>query len=242
MIDRALMKREAKLSMRGRKPSVYLVTLVYIIIVDVLAVLSFRVENGIGVMEYYNLLMEYGMDGLYNMPVSEPSFFGSILAIAISVMSTVLAAGYLYFSMRVSRGQQAGFGELFDGFGLFFKIWGLSIVMSLFIMLWSLLLVIPGIIASYRYSMALFILLDDPDKPIMECIRESKEITNGYKMELFVLELSFIGWNLLALIPFVGLFVTPYYEVTRAKFYNALSGWTPDVVEADYTVKEPWEM
>ena len=176
------------------------------------------------------------------MPVYEPSFFGSILAVAIGVMSTVLAAGYYWYAMCVSRGQQAGFGELFDGFGLFFKIWVLGIVMNVFIFLWSLLLVIPGIVASYRYSMAMYILLDDPDKPIMDCIRESKEMTAGYKMELFVLDLSFIGWNMLALIPFVGLFVTPYYEVTRAKFYNALSGWTPDVVGTDYSVKEPWEM
>ena len=99
---------------------------------------------------------------------------------------------------------------------------------DLFIWLWSLLFVIPGIIAAYRYSMALYILLDHPEFGIMDCLRESKAITAGHKMELFKLDLSFLGWGLLTALPYVGflisVFVTPYYAITHAFYYERLSG------------------
>lgn len=236
MIDRAYMKEKAKASMRGRKPSIFLVTLVFLIINAVLNVLSVRVDLGVGMVEYFEMLING------EVPYVESSFAGSLISFAITLMLSVIGAGYSYYSLRVSRGEEAGFGELFDGFGIFFKVVFLEIVMGIFIGLWSLLFVIPGIIAAYRYSFALYILLDDPDKGIMECISESKEMTYGYKGQLFVLDLSFIGWNLLTAIPFVSLYVTPYTNVTRANYYNELSGWRPEaqpVYEAEY--KEPWE-
>ena len=69
------------------------------------------------------------------------------------------------------------------------------------IMLWSLLLVVPGVIAAYRYSQAFYILADDPRKSPHQCIEESKQMTMGNKMALFLLDLSFIGWIILAQIP-----------------------------------------
>lgn len=235
MIERAQIKAEAKAAMRGKKPSVYIVTLVFVAIINVLGALSIRVELGMSVVEYYEMLLA-GRE-----PYANTSFFAYILSLAIGVMNLVLSAGFSWYTLRVARGEEAGFGELFDGFGLFFKIWVLNIVVSFFVFLWSLLFVIPGIIAAYRYSMALYVLLDDPDTPVMECIQRSKDMTNGYKAELFILDLSFIGWNLLTIIPFVGLFVRPYTSVTLGKYYNILSGWRPEV-QADYTVyKEPWE-
>ncbi len=244
MINRAQLKREAKLSMRGRRPNLFLVVLVYILIVDVLTILSFRLDYGMSMQEAMELIMSYDPERVYDRMLSyEPGFFGSLLSAAVGIMAAVLAAGFSWYCLRVSRKLEAGFGELFDGFGIFFKIWGLNIVMNFFIFLWSLLFVIPGIVAAYRYSMATFILLDDPDKPIMQCIRESKDMTFGHKTELFVLDLSFIGWNMLCAIPFVGVFVSPYYEISRANFYNVLSGWRPEPEQpvCEYDYKEPWE-
>jgi uncharacterized membrane protein len=129
----------------------------------------------------------------------------------------------------------AGFGELFDGFGMFFKFLWLNILIGIFTFLWSLLFVIPGIVASYRYRMAIYIMIDNPEFSAMECIRRSKAMMAGRKWELFVLDLSFIGWGLLTAIPFVSLYVSPYIEITVANYYNALSGYIP---QADYTVHD----
>jgi len=109
-----------------------------------------------------------------------------------------------------------------DGFQHFLKIIGLNIVSGIFVFLWSLLFVIPGIVASYRYRQALYLLLDHPEMGIMECIRESKRLMRGHKAELFVLDLSFIGWALLSIIPFVSVYTLPYTESTYALYYDQL--------------------
>ncbi len=238
MIDRVQMKRNAREAMRGKNPSVYLVTFVYIIIINVLSSLSVRIELG---NINFASMFEAAMMG-YEPAVPELSLWGSLLLIAINLMTAVIGVGYRNYTLQVSRGIKAGVGEIFDSFGIFFKVIWLQIVTAVFIWLWSLLFIIPGIVAAYRYSFAVYILLDDPDKGALQCIRESKEMTYGYKGQLFVLDLSFIGWSLLTIVPFVSIFVSPYTFTTLANYYNELSGWRPEaepVIEQDY--KEPWE-
>lgn len=124
--------------------------------------------------------------------------------------------------------KEACFGNLLDGFGMFFRIIWLDILQTVFITLWSLLFIVPGIIAEYRYRLALYLLLDHPEMSAMDCIRESKRIMSGNKGQLFVLDLSFIGWWILAGIPIVGLFVrvwvVPYTQMTYALYYTTLTG------------------
>ncbi len=93
-----------------------------------------------------------------------------------------------------------------------------------FVMLWCLLLIIPGIIAAYRYSQAIFIMVEDPDKGMMQCIRESKEMMAGHKMEYFILEISFFFWMLLGSVTcgLAYIYVYPYMTVTFANYYNRL--------------------
>ena len=104
----------------------------------------------------------------------------------------------------------------------------LQILSGIFIFLWSLLLVVPGIIAAYRYRQAIYILIDHPEMSVLECISESKRLMKGHKWELFVLDLSFIGWMILSAPPVLGLFVsiytTPYTGLTYALYYEALCG------------------
>ena len=96
---------------------------------------------------------------------------------------------------------------------------------GIFIALWSLLFIVPGIIAMYRYRMAYYILLDDPDKGPLQCIRESKELMRGHKKELFFLDLSFIGWEFLITISagILGIWILPYIYTTYAMYYNDLA-------------------
>lgn len=224
-IDRRALKANAKAAMRGRKPSVYLVMLVYFIIVWILNILSQHVSGNIATLQ--NLLRYYETGSemyIYNISNSSPGFIGWILSIAISLMQTVLAYGLTIFCVNISRMRKADFGNLFDGFALFFKVIWLSILTGIFVYLWSLLLIIPGVVAAYRYRQAFYILLDHPEMSALECITASKNMMNGHKWELFVLDLSFIGWGLLTVIPFVSVYVTPYMEVTCAGYYDALVG------------------
>ena len=97
-------------------------------------------------------------------------------------------------------------------------------MISVFVLLWCILLIIPGIIAAYRYSQAIFIMVEDPNKGIMQCIRESKEMMAGHKMEYFILELSFFFWMLLGGVTcgLAYIYVYPYMAVTFANYYNSL--------------------
>ena len=90
---------------------------------------------------------------------------------------------------------------MFDGFSFVGKIIVLELVMSLFISLWSMLFVIPGIVAAYRYRFAVYNLCENPGIGVMEALDMSKRQTWGYKGQLFVLDWSYFGWKLLATFP-----------------------------------------
>ncbi|AOR24832.1 DUF975 family protein [Clostridium taeniosporum] len=95
---------------------------------------------------------------------------------------------------------------------------------DIFIFLWSLLLIIPGIIKSYAYRMVPYILADNPNIGAKKAIALSNEMTRGHKFDIFVLDLSFIGWYLLGTLAlFIGtLFVMPYENATNAELYLVL--------------------
>lgn len=126
---------------------------------------------------------------------------------------------------RVKNDGKVELGDLFDGFKeAFTDSLILGLLQSIFIFLWSLLLVIPGIIKSYSYAMSSFIQQDSPNKNWKQCLDASIDMMNGNKMQLFLLDLSFIGWYLVgALCLGVGIFwVIPYHQTARANFYMAL--------------------
>ena len=103
--------------------------------------------------------------------------------------------------MDIRRRERSEYAVLFDGFSFTGKIIALNIVINLFVFLWSMLFVFPGFIAHYRYSFALYNLYENPDMDIMEALNLSKRQTQGYKMELFKLDLSYMGWILLSMLP-----------------------------------------
>ena len=106
----------------------------------------------------------------------------------------------------------------------YMKIIQTMLLKDVFIFLWSLLLIIPGIIKSYAYRMVPYILADNPNIGAREAITLSNEMTKGHKFNMFVLDLSFIGWYLLGSLALgVGvLFVMPYENATNAELYLVL--------------------
>lgn len=139
---------------------------------------------------------------------------------------TLLIAGPLYvgscfffLALIRSRGEV---GQLFVGFKQFGPALGTYLLMVLYILLWTLLLIIPGIIMSYAYMMAFFVRADDPAVGVRESLRRSKEMMRGHKWKLFCLYCRFIGWSLLALLTCgVGyLWLIPYVQTAMAHFYE----------------------
>lgn len=110
------------------------------------------------------------------------------------------------------------------------------LVKRIFVFLWSLLFIIPGIVMSYAYEMTPYILNDNPDLGAKETLDLSREMMKGHKWELFVLDLSFIGWFLLSIVT-LGIadifYVHPYYSSTHAAFYEALKAQAGTPTPAD---------
>lgn len=221
IINRAAIKQNAKGVISTTKPSPILVGLAYLAVTYILQFLSYTVS---GLYQEYSKMTEQIMAGNldYVPQLPHANAGGVILGIAIALMLLMLDIGFKIYCMNICRFSKAGFGNLLDGFAIFFKVLWLNILMFIFVYLWSLLLIVPGIIAAYRYRMALYIMIDNPELSALECIRASKQMMKGRKGELFVLDLSFLGWALLTLFPFVTIWVTPYTSVTYVNYYLAL--------------------
>ena len=137
-----------------------------------------------------------------------------------------LEFGFMLCFLRLVRGEDSGemVGDQFDIFGQYGRYLGTSLLMTLYILLWSLLLIIPGIVKGYSYAMTPYIAYDRPDLDADDCIHESRMMMKGYKWKLFCMDLSFIGWAILCLFTLgIGfLWLQPYIEASHAKFYEEL--------------------
>jgi uncharacterized membrane protein len=132
------------------------------------------------------------------------------------------ALGLTIISLRVVRREGINVEMLFEGFRDFARSLVASLLIMLFVALWSLLLIIPGIIAALSYSMTFYILADNPELTASEAITKSKIMMFGHKTELFWLYLSFIGWAILCLLTAgIGFFwLLPYIYTSTAIFYE----------------------
>lgn len=149
----------------------------------------------------------------------------AIMALVHFVLGGALELGSAKYNLNLIDRREATLQDLFSQFERFSPALVMNLLTSLFVMLWTMLLIIPGIIAALSYSMAPYILLEDPDCSGYEAMKRSKELMNGHKGELFTLELSFIGWDLLcALTLGIGyLWLNPYKNAAKASFYRELS-------------------
>lgn len=149
-----------------------------------------------------------------------------LLSLLSFILTGPVTFGLSNVFLKLVRSQKAVLNDIFSGFSHFLNTLLLHFISRIFIVLWTLLLIIPGIIAYFRYSMAYYILVDNPQLSALEAIRQSKEMMAGHKLRLFTLYLSFLGWLLLGLITLgLGLlYAIPYLEATKANFYEDLKG------------------
>ncbi len=203
-MDRAMLKQEAKDAMRAANPHPAVVTLAFLGIAAVTVIIL-------------QLVSHLGLLG---------AALAGVCGIVVDVALIGVSYGYYVYVWKVYHREQAGVEELFSHMDMLLKMLGLSLWMGLFVYLWSLLFVIPGIIAGIRYSQAIFVLVEHPEMGIRECVNESKRMMQGHVGEYFILSLSFILWALLTSVTagIAGIYVVPYMLITFAGYYEKLKG------------------
>ena len=229
IIDRTAAKLQAKQLIRESQPSMLTAALLYTLLTALIGWLSLRL-TGVDtntMNEMLRLASEGNSEAVMEMMTkATPSAGASLIDSLLRLAMAVVGVGFSLFVMNSVRRSQPAIGNLLDGFGMFPRVLFLIILQIVFIFLWSLLLVIPGIIAAYRYSFAVYVMIDHPEMSAMDCLRESKRLTTGYKRQLFLLDLSFILWFLLTMIPIIGyiaqVYVTPYMESARVLYYEQI--------------------
>lgn len=247
-IERKQLKRMAKDAMHDTRPSPYWVSLLLMVITVLLQVLGMSLNGSLSA--YRTILAEYLATGAvtYVQPQAAGGFFGWLLTLALDVMGLVMSVGFVIYALRVWRRQGATAGNLFDGFGVFFRAIWVQLMYSMMIALWGMVyvvpvsaltamtgrlwwlavgipLMIPMLKAVYSYRLAVYVMLDEPGLSCWQCMVRSREMMRGHKWELFVLELSFVGWAILAaIIPIGGMllmvWVNVYMQVAMAGYYD----------------------
>ena len=147
------------------------------------------------------------------------------LSLVNLLLSGVMTVGICRFTLNLATDKEsAEFGDIFSGFRIYLKTLGIFLLMGVCVFLGILLLVIPGIIISLMLSQAYYVLCDNNDMGVIESLKESASLMNGHKGEYLVLQLSFIGWGILACLTLgIGfLWLIPYQQVTMANYYLAL--------------------
>ncbi|RKN80619.1 DUF975 family protein [Paenibacillus ginsengarvi] len=173
-----------------------------------------------------NWLPAIGITLLFAIIIGVLSYIPYIGGIAVLIVGGPLTLGLVTYYLKLVRGGKPGVELLFGSFDRFAPAFLVYLLVQIFVFLWSLLLIVPGIIAALRYSQSFYILQENPNIEPMEAIRQSKEMMVGHKGRLFVLYLTFIGWAILAAIPFgLGfIWLQPYIMTTQAAFYEDLKG------------------
>ncbi|MDY2959632.1 MAG: DUF975 family protein [Hornefia sp.] len=254
-VDCGSIRKMAREKLSGNWLAVYVgVALAYILAVGMVVFLS----NCIPIGQIESQVKPYGPEMFlrtFNQEAAE--YRVSVIAYFYQAfISEIFMIGLASFLLKFIRKNDINPGHIFDGFEYYFKAVGLVIVQSIFIFGWALLFIIPGVIKAYSYSQSYYILAENPNKGIIQCITESRRMMDGNKGKLFLLQLTFIGWFILAAIPygiiyfavkpvpgsisefivfFIGMLpifiVYEYMQTTAAIFYNLVSGFTkiPDM-------------
>ena len=213
-LDTGAIKAESRSLLRTGEVNPFRMTLFYLLITLVLDMINSGVS--------------YMIDSAGGFTVLSFSF----VSILVGLVALVLNAGYYCYCFGILRREEMPYESLFDAFPFAGKVILLSIVEGVFIFLWSMLFVIPGIIAAYRYRFAVYNLCENPEMGVMDAINMSKAQTAGFKWQLFVLDLSFLGWQILCglTLGILSIWIQPYRAQTDIGFFQQIKaikgiGW-----------------
>ena len=234
-MNRAGLKERSKASMSWARPSILLVSLVFLLITQTIYfIVNWDPDT-------WKAVANGNFEAL---SVLQDSGWVSLLVLILNLLLSVINAGYNKYCLLVSRNQHASFGTLFDCIPRAGRFIGLNLLTSIIVasptiiaMLLVLispflaLLAIPAagvaIYLSLGYSQAVFLAVEYEDMPVTKCLTESLRLMQGRRGEYFVLAISFILWNILCMLIIPLIWVTPYIQVTYANYYNLITGRLP---------------
>ena len=176
-----------------------------------------------GIMFVVGIIM-----GAANGNAEEPNLGASLVSLVAELAMLPLTFGALVYLVKFVRKEPYELKDIFGYYSKFWPIFALNFLMGLFIGLWSLLLIIPGIIAAISYTMSMLIMVDG-EEDAMECLRKSKAMMKGYKWDFVVFHLSFILWYLLGAVTLgiAYIYVGPYVMVSEVLYYEELKKVNP---------------
>ncbi len=240
-MSRKDLKRLAVRTIQTTRPSPMLVALAVIAYSWIITILSQRI-GGQPVYVDMDALMSADAANAVVVDWSNVAPASSAILLAFEIMSMFLDIGFLRYCLNAARRLECRFSDLLAGFEFPFRAIVLWLLTRVVICLLSLLLVIPGLIALYAYAMAPRLLCDHPDWSPIRCMKESRRLMRGHKWEYFILQLSFLGWIMLTLIPVFSIFVNPYITLTETEYYLRLIGEKRDAPASPETdERPPWE-
>jgi uncharacterized membrane protein len=220
-MDRIMIKQRAKEAIRNNFVEI---GVIYLIIAIVKGIIP---NGGSGVNTSWTQQV-YNFDGWENVVVQAPKGLGFIGQVLSWFVMGVVFLVYVHIATKRNNDERVDVGDFLvftKGRWLDFGI--LGIIKNVFIMLWTFLLVIPGIIKAYSYAMSEYIYNDNEELNYTQAITESRQLMNGHKLELFILDLSFVGWYILGIftLGILWLWVAPYHFQSRYNFYLELKNY-----------------
>ena len=224
MWNRQQVKEQAKQIMKRNYWKMFVVTLLAGLLTGERTTIIERVQN------FASNNLSYDAQPIFYSSYFQYIFYSfisvaSILGIFYTIfIGNVIVVGKSRYFIK-NHDVNAELGEIFSGFkGNYLNVVKIMFLMNLKILLWLFLFIVPGFIKTYEYSMIPYLLAENPNLSADEAFSMSKQMTTGQKMDLFVLDLSFLGWYCLgALCCGIGLlFVPPYPEASKAEVYLIL--------------------
>lgn len=243
--DRKQLKRSMRDAIHEGKTNVVWIALLFLLLTALLQILSMSVSGELSALE--QMAEELIENATATLPVVESSTGASLLVLAIDIMLIMLSVGFTVACLSTARRKGASVGNLFDGFSCFLRALSVEILQYLILSAYSMVYALPvsalmltgsalaalaplvcapllffAVRAFYNYRQAVYLMLDHPELSAFGCMRVSRELMCGHKWEMFRLDLSFLGWVLLCMIPFAVIWVLPYMQVCYAGYYDRL--------------------
>lgn len=244
-LDRAVIKSQAQAVIKRRQKPILIASLLYVFLVVLFSYLSFRLttpgtEQLLQIRDRLTELAARGDTREISRLISsyEAGWGETLVSDLLSYLQAIVAFGFLLLCFHAVRGDEVAPGMLLDGFALWVRVLLLELLTRIIITAGFWMLIVPGVIFLYNYRMTFYLLLRRPEFGVMDCLRESRLRMRGHRMELFRLDLSFLGWGLLSCIPVLGLaaavWALPYWTCSCVLFYESVS----TAYEADPPLEE----
>ncbi len=233
-MDIPTIKRQARAVIGKQKKPILTAAFLYLLLVLVFGFLSYQLtmpprEQMLSLTEKYSArIMAGDYDGAVRLFSSvQPTTGETLLSDLLSYVQGIVSFGLLLLLFNAVRGKATEPGMLLDGFSVWVKVLLLELLSRLIITLCFWALIVPGFLALYNYRMARYLMITHPEFGALQCLRESRLRMRGHRLELFRLDLSFLGWGLLSVIPVLGIaaavWALPYWNCSSLLAYEGIS-------------------